>query len=532
MGSLRPYAWDIGLLGGVLCVQLLAHSLCLSGFGYFQDDFYILVSDFDYGAAAGRFSLGRPLSWLILGALRTAGQPWGLLGWHGVAAMVNALATAALYGLLRRLAASRLFAVLATLFWALYPLDKTQDWLGMALPNRPAWLVMFLALWLHASGRRWLAHGVAALVLLIYESLYPLFALAPWLEAAMRGEFPKRRAAALQLAAMGTLLLLYVGIRASFGENRMLSLDRATALQRSIWHMAWGPPLGVVKSALASLRGWPEVARTFPWAGALGLALVAGLCHSSSPGPERPSDRASWPLLVTALGLTCAGYSLTLAHDDLRRVQGAFTRIHFGATLGFALMFASLATPGWRWLQARGRQTLALLAVSLYFGGLLGTQFWRQKADVAAWSRQRDFYLELQRLCPDLLPQTVLLVAKEALPRYENMETFTGMGIFQLPSLIDFQASFGQVGRDYPPRMFAVQSHERKYAPLDWLWVTPYPQPRWILLEGSPGRLERKAVSFSLGEQRCQACPAPPGPHPQLVKTRAYAEMMRAWPSI
>ena len=153
---------------------------------------------FDLNRIGHLLGQGHPLHYTFIYLLTNLG--WRIGDLHGpylIGFSIEALNVCLFFSLLRRIFDWRL-GLVAGIAYVLYSADTTQAYLTYSLGIHPSLTFFLLASHAYVSEKRWLAYLLAPLMLLTYETIYPVFFAVPllaWVKApAMAGAcLPRRR---------------------------------------------------------------------------------------------------------------------------------------------------------------------------------------------------------------------------------------------------------------------------------------------------------------------------------------------------
>jgi len=473
-----PIVLDLLLLTGIVWVARFWHS---GGFGLYEDDYTKIpwAMGMTWGEVwhqVGEYfrTLGdnaKPLHAALIFLLSFASAKLGGLQAAYLLGFLVVAANCALFYLLLHRLSGRPLALLGGLGFAFFPADTTQAFLTHDFGLQ--WSVMFLLLAFHAylSRRLALAYGLAFLILITYETPFPVLLTAPFLGARWEAS-TVRRAVRHTLMLLG-LFGLVVLVRLVSGEARVSSLAPLSALRIAVEHMALGPlailglavyrPFQTLRSLdLETVLAWfSGFILLFVWLGTLAAPARAepasGIDLSSAVASLVDRERlsrwlASIPsqvrLLLVGAGMLVLAYPLTFTLSALEST-GRATRVHMAAAAGSCLIFGVLASSGLGRAKLSGRTgwlragLAGLLALYLGFGLVV------QRDYLSAWSLQRTFWTDLVRLAPDAGEGTVILVDPAGLTDVAQI----GANTWNLPRILeriyDFPSSWPAPARVY-----------------------------------------------------------------------------------
>lgn len=450
-----PRDWTLPTLILVYWVARYWHS---PAFGLYADDLTVVPRAIDMSAAemaayiatfiVHLYDDGRPLFNSLNYLLSSLGwQMAGLFGAYLVGFALQALNLALFYRLVER-PYGPWVARWAGLGYLLFAADTTQVWLHRSLGADPSLTLLFLALQAYLDRRLLVAYPLAAVILLSYESPYPVFLAAPLLtpgpSAQKRREWARHAALGLVILAGGYL------IRQAIGTERVTAQPPVEMIELSLLHMLQGPvvslgtylyrPIQVLVSRNVEALAMAAVSLpVFVWltADRRGRTLPSreGTDPAGSVGPLRCFSR---PLLV-GLAMLALGYMLTFTVRAYA-ISGRDTRVHFAATPGAALVFAGVAGIAQAALRPASAPWLGRSIVALEASLLMGFGFVLQRDYVDAWRLQRELWSALLPQIQDAGEGTVILVDPIGLEDTRQIDATTWnlprvlSGLYRMPA--------------------------------------------------------------------------------------------------
>ncbi len=425
-----------------------AHFLKIQHYGLYEDDFHFgwdgwyrytprLWLPYFY-----EWPQGRPLGWFTLLSLFRLSAFFGKLPAAYLIGYVILLTNSLLaYTLFKRLSSSRLFAIVGAIGFTVFPADTAQFFLTHAFKLQISLTYALIAFHLFLSERKWLSYFFAGLILLNYETPFPILLTLPLFR-----QKPSKKECIQHMLILSTIVIVYFGIRGLFmTDDRVSYLSESLGkviinLMQSLW---MGPNI-----ALSSwrwgiryvLQNWqPALIPVILLAGAGFSALLRILSTDlqNDPRQDLPVNLRMTgikiigkihlsrdTLIVLKIGLAalimlvCA-YLFSITRVALART-GKTTSSHLGATLPAALIFAS-----GMWLTLRLSKKIkilwaGILLSSLLIGGIFAYRWLIMEDYKNAWLYQRWYYTQIVTLCPDLSEENHIIV----LPMDAYQETF------------------------------------------------------------------------------------------------------------
>lgn len=565
---LRRY-WPILFLVGLLWVVRYWHSW---GFGFYEDDLTHLptAAAMTIGQAVGyafdmnRILLlhggGHPIHYTLIYLLTNIG--WRLGELHAlylIGFSIEALNLCLFFLLLRRIHSWRL-GLVAGIAYVLYSADTTQTYLTLALGLHPAITIFLVAAHAYMSDKKWLSYVLAPLMLLTYETIYPVFFALPLLTGA--GAPRRRRELVNHVAIVGGILALFAVWRFFVGDDRIGGLGLKDAFVIPVTHMVEGPIVSLGTYLYRCAQTLRSLDLEVALVSALGMAGFAWLLNSVNLGEsglsrDRLSDavahirrRSAWRRRLSDASADLPGETLSLVRSAFAgaamlvlaypltftvrayAISGRDTRVHAAGVIGAALLVGSAILILLQVVNAVGRRRTVTLLLAAWLGLLSGYGFVIQRDYRLAWTYQRQFWTSLVRLIPDVSEGDSILVEPQGLldtrqigANYWNLPVVLGQ-IYDFPK--DWHAPVwayrltetwqqgilganGELTLD-AATVFAPPDTFRDIAPSSA-----------ILVETEAGKLTRKAGPIEIGGsqvmfKRTQMQGEPPFPHGFLYR--------------
>jgi len=450
-----------------------------------------------------RLPQGRPFGFFLPDLLSFIGDKLGgLSAIYLLGFLVVTLNTFLCYRLLRVRIPVAPAAVGAAVL-CLFPADTTKILLTHDFQLQPSLTFALLAALAYAAGRRPLAYVLSAGALLAYESGFlALFALPLFV---LRWDRRLVRELSIHVVSLAGIIVAIVALRYVFGETRATSSAGSVGaiIPPLLGSLVLGPTRGLAAmfyGPFKAIPGWD--------AETIALVVVAfvgigALLFNAQRATRNAQRREATQIAAAGAAMLILGYGLAFTHFPPNAIVGRGTSVHLGATLGMAVLAASVA---WFLLSLRPRVATALIAA--YLAVAVGYYVTIERDFTRSWQLQRAFWQQVVGCCSDLQDGTVLLY--ELNPADEPMFIFTNSWAdpLVLSQTFTFPASWSN-----PPRLFSltewqdrVQADDR--GGLQW-WVPaaswdehwePLPQGNVILL--------RRSADGSLARQTGQAAVA------------------------
>jgi hypothetical protein len=257
-----------------------------------------------------------------------------------------------------------------------------------------------------------LAYPIAGLSLLSYETAFLPFIVFPLFFLGRKNRIGR---GLMHLAGCGIALLIVFGIRLYLVDSRASSVVSSPG--EMLWRVTsslWlGPEASLKTLAKAFLEG-PHTQNPFAFlfAALVGVLLVALPRFIVEPaGVVDEAANRSQSAQVFFAGLACwvFAYALTLINYPPTQTAGRLTSTHVSAVFGLACAMAAAVA----YLRSLRRPTLKIVttgtAVALV--GLLTLYSFRiQSGFAAAWEKEKHFWRQIVDLCPDISPNTRIIL--------------------------------------------------------------------------------------------------------------------------
>jgi hypothetical protein len=406
------------------CVVLFSLYIRVSEYGFYEDDYWGIVPWFKtpptqlWALTISYFETwptGRPLNHILPRWFSWLGYHWaGVQGIYFLGFLVHSLNAFLIYLLLRRWL-GHWSALLAGFLLVLLPADTARI-IPLYTAHIYTSLTFLLIALLVNRTRCWVAsYPIAALSLLSYETAFLPFIVFP-LFFVDRGRRVFRWL--VHLAGCGTVLILVFGIRLKLGDARANSVISGPGelLWRSVSSMWIGPETSLKTLVKAILQGpHAQAPFAFLFAGLIALLLLAlpRLIRETPGSPDEVSNRSqSLTVFLAGVASWIFAYALTLTNYPPTQEAGRLTSTHIAAVFGLACAIAG-ATGYLRSLSRPVKMATTTLVTVLV--GLFTLYSFRVQAGFAiAWEAERQFWRKVVELCPDITPETrIILVGTE-----------------------------------------------------------------------------------------------------------------------
>ena len=537
--------WPMLFLVGLLWVVRYWHSW---GFGFYEDDLTHLPTAaamtfnqavryaFDVSRILQLHGGGHPIHYSFIYLLTNIG--WRLGEFHAlylIGFSIEALNICLFFLLMRRIQSWRL-GLVAGVAYVLYSADTTQTYLTLALGLHPGITIFLVAAHAYMSNKKWLSYVLAPLMLLTYETIYPVFFALPLLTGVAVPQ--RRRDFVNHIAFAGGILTLFAVWRLFVGDDRISGLGLKDAIIIPVTHMVEGPIVSLGTYLYRCVQTLRSLDLEVALISALGIAGFAWLLSSVDLGASALSrdklfeaiaqirQRAGWRRALAEAYARLPGETSSLVKSAFAgavmlvlaypltftvrayAISGRDTRVHAAGVLGAAVLVGSVALILLHVANAVGRRRMVTLGLATWLGLLAGFGFVIQRDYRLAWTYQRQFWTSLVQLIPDVSEGDSILVEPQGLldtrqigANYWNLPVVLGQ-IYDFPKdwhdpvwVYRLTESWQQgiLGRDGELTLNAATA----FAPPDTFRdVDPSSA---ILIETENGNLRRKSGPMEIG---------------------------------
>jgi hypothetical protein len=544
-----------GEIVGILLILGLAvfcaHFLKIQHYGLYEDDFHFgwdgwyLYTPRLWLPYFYEWPQGRPLGWFTLLSLFRLSAFFGKLPAAYLIGYLILLTNSLLaYTLFKRLSTSRLFAIVGAIGFTLFPADTAQFFLTHALKLQLSLTYALIAFHLFLSDKKWLSYLFAGLILLNYETPFPILLALPLFRPRI-----KRKEILSHILILAVIAIVYFGIRSFFMADDRVSFLREdpwkviSNVAQSIWI---GPRLALSSwrwGIRYALHNWQPALIPVIFLAGSAFAILMGMLSQelrNDPDQDLPVNlnlirtkisgrfhlsRDSMIVLkigLAALVMLVCAYLFSITRVALART-GKTTSSHLGATLPAALIFASGL-----WLALRLSKKIrglwaGIVLSSLLIGGIFAYRWLIMEDYKNAWLYQRWYYTQIVTLCPDLSEENQIIV----LPVDAYQETFINTYKMAFSEAVLFKMiQFGNAG---PPRIFFLDNPEIKtllnvdgktyYQRESSISSDPVKETDLIVLSFEDGFLIRETAPVLLAGNRYAVVPPPAEVTPTFTLT-------------
>lgn len=511
-----------------------------SGFGFYEDDFTLVVWamkspwhevwEFVYRLLTQFGGQGRPLQHSLIAILaHAAGRFGGFMAAQWLSYIIVTVNCVLFYLLLKKIF-NRSYAILGVLAYSLFSADTTQAFVYHALGLQQSLTFFILASFAYLSGKRALSYLLIFGTLLSYETPYLAFILVPLLERRLAKS--KLREVFFHTLILLSMFLAVIGLRLITGEGRVAALTFADLITVPLSHMIQGPivalgtyiyrPIQAIQHLNTEMILLLVVAfPVFSW-------VLLKLIFANDGSPSSPRDinaihdqketesilrriftklkekeeyAFSIRLALIGIGMLILAYPFTFTIRAYA-LSGRDTRVHFGAVIGAAIVWASVWYLALSFAERYRKNKIAAFTLAAIFSLLLAFGLVIQWDYQKAWRLQQDFWSGVVEFVPDLADGTVILVDPEGLDDTIYIDANTWNLPLVMGYIYEFPADWQSPPRvhrllpDWRDRVL-LNSDEIKAVDFKWEYVV-VPWKDAVILETDDGRIVRRLESVEL----------------------------------
>ncbi|MFC1680792.1 hypothetical protein ACFL1S_03235 [Pseudomonadota bacterium] len=430
----------------------------IGDFGFYEDDFALVVPYLDSGAGAvlrnmvsafAHWPQGRPLNHSLpqifawLGFL--TGHFWGI---YLLCATVIVVNTLLIYQLIGKILGP-FGAVVGALLFALYPADTTRPFIVHAAHIQTGLTLSLIGLLLyHKDGwPRRVAYLVAATSLTAYESAFLPFLLGVPMLIFLDCGRGRRWAPMLKHFTVCTALISGLAIlRLALGESRAIAAlsDTGDTIWRSVSSL-WIGPVTSIKAVVIALR---EVSYApTPWDIAvisLSALAVFGVLRSYASGHSEstrcPTIHRLWIVWFGGVTMWVGSYGLSIINYPPDYLGGRLTSAHTPGAVGAAVACAAKSQAVLNYPGSRGRLLLTGV-ISVFFACLVVNGLFIQREYVATWEKEKQFWSGLLEQVPDLRHDDVIVITGRIAEKPRAILVHSWADSLVLGQLVEFENS-------------------------------------------------------------------------------------------
>ncbi len=468
----RPLLATVGVCVLFAFINWVAHFWFNGDFGFYQDDHYRIPhgmnmesSDFwNWIKETSFLNQGRPLhNFFTVAFAFWSSKIYGLQGIYWLGFVISTLNVCLLYFLLQRLSRLHLFSIIGGLVFCLFPADTNHAWITHSFGIKPSLTLILIALHCYLSDRKFSSYVLAATSLLWYETVFPLFLVAPlmrykWDEAIAKKLFQ-------HAFVLATILVSIYLIRLGIGESRSLNTSMVSLLLIAVRNMLVGPlvvmgnyvyrPIEVAFELNPMILAVTVV--SFISLASFFLVNMAPTSRRINPKIPSAGLRAFWAglpdeyqklvkVMVIGLAMLMLAYPLTFIGSPLR-LHTHWTRIHFAASVGSSIIFASVVSLCVNYAYVYGRERVVVIVIAAYLSilvvfGLIVQEDYRQN-----WEYQKTFLRNVLELAPDINDGTAILIGEDSVNyRSKHAGTFGRALPKVLQNMYEFPSNWSSPG--------------------------------------------------------------------------------------
>lgn len=455
----------------IIFLTWMSRFLLSSSFGLYEDDWNFsgnaitneLIQNIDrISSALLTFWQGRPLHMTFLTFIPSFGSKiGGLNSLYFIGFLILSSNACLFYSLLKKISDQPYIAIIATLFFCLYPADTTFNYLQHLFGLQTSLLFLLLAFHFYVISEERskyqiiLSYTMAIFSLLTYESLFLTFFTAPFL-------FKKRtkKQVISHFLTVILILIVYFTLRKVAGEQRVTGLGMTSIIQTLVYQIFVGPIITLGTYFFRPL----EILTQFKIENLLILLIALPIFYvvinyfinNEKTIEQENSEKylKVTDLLVLGIVMTILAYpsALTLS---VNIIDGRASRVHFAAILGTTIVLSCL----WIFMIIKNNsqqvfKKLSIFFLSLHLSFLFIFCINVQQFYSLSWKYQQAFWSDVIALSPDLDEETVILVQAPNLQWGKQINPFD----WSMPSVLSSVYYFPKDWK-FPPRLYVLNSN-------------------------------------------------------------------------
>ena len=421
-------------------VTFIAHFWHYQNLGLYEDDYFLIGQPmsmkmeefpefFQWHIVNFNVTEGRPLLYIIeflVGFIGNLFQDFNAL--YLIDYGVNLLNNILICLLLKSLWNKPFFVATGTLAFALFPAETTHAYLTH-INVYLSLTFLIIAFLCYFNDKKPLAYLLIFSSLFSYETVFPAFFAAPLLQKKWDRQMLWEILRHTSILA-GMLAVVFI-IRKATGEGRIDELDLLTLIFTPIRQMIVGPFVSLSMffyrpaQTLLNLKG--ELLIFVPLFFVGFVLLFSALKNEAKDGDsdngsgDRSSaqifyDRENNPifsplnkLIVFALAVLVLAYPFNFTRAATE-INGRNSRVHMTAAIGASILVGLSCYLITKLAKSELSKNLVNGGLAVFFSLLVGFGLTVQQENELAWEYQRSFWTDVIHLCPDIVPETIILV--------------------------------------------------------------------------------------------------------------------------
>ncbi|MGF1937284.1 MAG: hypothetical protein RM347_023355 [Nostoc sp. ChiQUE02] len=426
-------------------ITFIAHFWHYQNLGLYEDDYFLIAQPMSMNVV----DFSEFFKWHILNYSSTEGRPLlyiiefsvGFLGKliedFRVLYLINYLVilinNILFCWFLKSIWNQPIFIVTGTLAFTLFPADTNHAYLThISLYSSLTFLL--LAFLFYLFNKKLLSYLLIFASILCYETMLPLFVTAPLFKNHWDKSLLKEMIRHILILA--AMLATIVIVRKITGEGRIDELNILTSIFTPIRQMVIGPFISLSMffyrpaQTLLNLKG--ELLVFVPLS-ILGFILLLSNLKIEAKEDFDANDNTlilSSIKKLTFLGLTLLVLSYPLFFTRVAtEINGRGSRVHMTAALGASILIGLLCYLIINLFNNNNlARNLANAGLAVFFSLLVGFGLTVQQENQMTWEYQRAFWTDIIHLCPDIEPDTIILVDAPDINTGKHLHSFIQWG--------------------------------------------------------------------------------------------------------
>lgn len=426
-------------------ITFITHFWHYQSLGLYEDDYFLIGQPMSMDID----KFGEFLSWHLINFSATEGRPLlyiiefplGLIGnflqdFHAlylINYLVILIANVLIYIFLKSIWNQPVFIITGTLAFTLFPADTTHAYLTHVCLYVSLSLLT-LAFLSYFANRKLLSYLLIFASLFCYETVFPVFIAAPLFKQPWNKQLLKEIFKHALIMA-GMLALVFIA-RKLTGEARISQLDLITLISIPLSQMVIGPLVSLSMflyqpaQTLLNLKG--ELLIFIPLVFLGFTLLLSSLNTQQESDVLKPNENEILsPLKKLAIvGITCLifayPFNFTRAATE---ISGRNSRVHMAAAIGACILVGLLCYLIVNLGKNNLTKNLINGGLGIFFALLVGFGLTVQHENQKSWQYQQAFWTDVVNLCPDITPETVILVDAPNLNEGKQLHSFIQWGV-------------------------------------------------------------------------------------------------------
>lgn len=429
-------------------ITFIAHYWHYNNLGLYEDDYFLV----GHPMSMNLDEFSEFMKWHVLNFGHTEGRPLlyiieftvGFIGnllqdFHSlylINYLVILLSNILVYKFLKSIWNQPVFIVTGTLAFALFPADTNHAYLTHICLYVSV-IFLLLAFLSYFSNHKLISYLLIFASLFCYETVFPLFITAPLLKS-IKNKWDKKifkETFKHALIMVGMLAIVFIA-RKLTGEARINELSLITLLLNPIYQMIIGPVVSLSMFLYRPAQTLLNLNREILILTSLCFWAFILLLSNLKIQPENNfGDQDNIKTLSPVKKLVILGLTLLILAYPFNftrvatQINGRDSRVHMTAAIGASILVGLLCFLIINLAKSKISTNITNGALAIFLSLLVGFGLTVQQENQKSWQYQQAFWTNIIHLCPDIMPDTIILVDAPHLNMGKHLHSFRQWGV-------------------------------------------------------------------------------------------------------